>query len=52
MSGEGRCIHVAFCALEANFVELRNTEIQLLRIPLLGTSANMGMKKGRGLEEL
>jgi hypothetical protein len=38
MSGEGRCIRVAFCALEANFLELRHCEVR--RIPILGSRVN------------
>jgi hypothetical protein len=34
-------------ALNANFVELRKSEVQLRRIPLPRTWVNKGMKKGR-----
>jgi hypothetical protein len=34
MSGEGRCIRVAFCALEANFAELRYGEVQHSPVPI------------------
>jgi hypothetical protein len=40
MSGEGRCIRVAFCALEANFGELRYGEVR--RTSLLRTQGNKG----------
>jgi hypothetical protein len=33
-----------------NFVELRKSEVQLRRIPLLGTWVNMAKRKGRGTQ--
>ncbi len=43
MSGEGQCIHVAFCALEANFLELRVCELR--RTPIPRTPVNKGKKR-------
>jgi hypothetical protein len=43
MSGEGRCIRVAFCTLEANVGELRQGEV--LRIPTFHTPSEEGQEQ-------
>src|SRR5215203_2195997 len=41
MAGEGRCIHVAFCALEANFRESPKGEVR--RTPAASTRVDRGI---------